>query len=364
MTLTHDGPELVELQDEQQRREWQSFVLSDLPEMISAMHVCHAVRAVADTPLLERLRSGPRRIADGLLAGIDPAIGTGFLRYLVQRGILETQGEEYGLTRLGEFLTTDVSLARLGVYIDAYGAVTSRIGDLLTGKAVYGKDVIRDGAALGAHCDTLFTTFHSPVVSQAMRGRGVRKILDIGCGGGQLVIDACLRDPSLTGIGLDISPEAIEVAGDLARRSGVADRVRFVVGDAFAPKTWPTECLEADGLCIMSALHEHFRNGEQAVVDLLDEIAEMFPAQKILLVGEPEIRYDGRENDDDFFLIHVLTGQGLPRDRSAWFDVFAKSTLHCRRVYTRPGAGPRICFYDLTTSGEQRKSGNPDDIQL
>ncbi|RDI62786.1 methyltransferase domain-containing protein [Nocardia pseudobrasiliensis] len=353
MTITDHAPEIIELQDETQRREWQSFTLSNLPEMISAMHVCQAVQAISDTPLLQRLRSGPRRIADGLLAGIDPAIGTGFLRYLINRGVLETRGEDFHFTRLGEFLTTDISLARLGVYVDAYGAVTSRIGDLLTGKAVYGKDVIRDGGALGAHCDTLFSFFHSPVVLQAMRGRDVHKILDIGCGGGQLVVDACLRDPELTGIGLDISPDAVAVANELAERSGVADRVSFVVGDAFAPRTWPRECLEADGLCIMSALHEHFRNGEQAVVDLLDEIGQMFPHQKILLVGEPEIRYDGRENDDDFFLIHVLTGQGLPRDRAAWFDVFDKSSMRLRRMYHRPGAGPRICFYDLAPGGDR-----------
>ncbi|ASF07405.1 hypothetical protein NBRGN_061_00210 [Nocardia brasiliensis NBRC 14402] len=353
MTSTQYRPEIVELDDAPQRREWQAFTLSDLPEMISSMHVCHAVRALADTPLLARLRTGPQRTPQVLLAGIDPEIGPGFLRYLVQRGILETRGAEYFFTRLGEFLTTDVSLARLGVYVDAYGAVTSRIGDLLTGTAVYGKDVVRDGGKLGAHCDTPFSAFHTPTLLRAMRGREVTRILDIGCGGGQLLVDACLRDPTLRGIGLDIDADAVEVANEHARRSGVADRVRFVVGDAFAPGTWPQECFAADGLCMMSALHEHFRNGEQAVVDLLDDISAKFPQLKILLVGEPEIRYDGRENDDDFFLIHVLTGQGLPRDRSAWFDVFEKSTLTCRRMYTRPSAGPRMCFYDLVAGAGQ-----------
>ncbi|GAA5049820.1 class I SAM-dependent methyltransferase [Streptomyces similanensis] len=347
MTLSTTGPEVIELQDERQRRDWQAFLLSGLPEMISAMHMCHAVRAIADTPLLERLRNGPRRPEDGLLAGLDPDIGKGFLRYLVDRGVLETRADEYFLTRLGDFLTTDVSLARLGVYLGAYGEVTSRTGDLLSGKAVYGTDVTRDGAQLGAHCATLFSAFHTPVVLEAMRGRGVRRMLDIGCGGGQLIVDACLRDPSLTGIGLDIDADAIAVANDLARQYGVSDRVEFVVADAFAPDTWPEVCAEADGLCIMSALHEHFRKGEQAVVDLLDEIAAKFPQQKILLVGEPEIRHDGRENDDDFFLIHVLTGQGLPRERTSWLPVFEKSTLQCRRLYHRPGAGPRMCFYDL-----------------
>ncbi|WP_033289329.1 class I SAM-dependent methyltransferase [Amycolatopsis jejuensis] len=347
MTLTSGTPPIIELQNPEQRREWQKFTLSDLPEMISALHVCHAVHALATTPLLERMRHGPRQPGNGLLAGLDPAIGRGFLRYLVNRGILEICGADYFLTHFGECLTTEVSLARLGVYVEAYGGVTSRISGLLTGDAVYGKDVVRDGGALGEHCATLFSFFHTPVVLQAARGRNVKRMLDVGCGGGQLIVDACLRDPSLTGIGIDLDPDAIAWANDLAARSGVAGRTEFVVGDAFAPETWPAVCAEADGLCMMSALHELFRHGDQAVVDLLDQLAVRFPRLKMLLVGEPELRFDGRENDDDFFLIHVLSGQGLPRDRSAWFGVFEQSRLECRQVYTRPGAGPRICFYDL-----------------
>ncbi|WP_018681036.1 methyltransferase domain-containing protein [Actinokineospora enzanensis] len=346
MTAVTESPELIELRDEPQRREWEAFTLSGLPEMITSAHACHAVQALAETPLLDRLRSGPHS-PDALLAGMNQDIGTGFLHYLANRGIVEHRDNEYFLTRRGDFLTTDVSLARLGVYFDAYPTITSHIGDLLTNKAVYGKDITRNGAALGAHCATLFSFFHTPVVLKAMQGRNVTRMLDIGCGGGQLIVDACVQDPTLTGIGLDIAPDAIEVANDLAKRHGVEDRAKFVVGDAFAPSTWPDVCFQADGLCIMSALHEHFRNGEQAVIDLLNDIDARFPDQRILLVGEPEIRFDSRENDDDFFLVHVLTGQGLPRDRSAWLPVFEKSNLRCRRVYTRPEAGPRMCFYDL-----------------
>ncbi|MFD1831285.1 SAM-dependent methyltransferase [Streptomyces desertarenae] len=292
MTLSTDGPEIIELQDEKQRRERQVFLLPGLPEMISAMHVCHAVRAIAEAPLPERLRNAPRRPDDGLPAGLDPDIGAGFLRHLVNRGVLETRGDEFFLTRLGEFLTTDVSLARLGVHLGAYGGVTSRIGDL-TGKAVHGTDVTRDG--------------------------------------GQLIVDACLRDPSLTGTGPDIDANVIAVANDLARRHGVSDRVEFVAADAFAPKTRPEVCAEADGLCMMSALHEHFRKDEQAVVDLPNEVSAKFPQQKVLLIGESEIRHDGRKNDDDFLLIHVLTGQGLPRDRAAWLPDRGGAARRCGR---------------------------------
>jgi hypothetical protein len=82
-------------------------------------------------------------------------------------------------------------------------------------------------------------------------------------------------------------------------------------------------------------------------VDIHDAYADVLTGEKMLLVGEPEPFYDNRENDSDFFLMHVLTDQGFPVDRAAWFDIFERTRLTCRRVLTRATAGPRMCFYDL-----------------
>jgi SAM-dependent methyltransferase len=344
---TDPAEQLVELQDLPQLRAWQDFTVSGAPQMISAMHLCQAVHAVHETGLLDALRPGLRHADVAGLTGFNEDILRGLLRYLVVRGVLDDTPDGYLLTRRGELLTADATLARLGIYVGAYGPVTSRMSELLSGQAAYGRDVLRDGGALGAHCDTLFNLFHSATVATALAGRGVSRVLDVGCGGGQLLIDACLRDENLTGIGIDISADAIAVATSLAREKGVADRTQFFVADAFDPGSWPQECHSVDALCIVSALHEHLRDGEQAVVDILTQYVKTLPGLKVLLVGEPEMLMEERENHDDFFLIHVLTGQGLPRDRHAWLPVFAKANLECRHIYTRPGAGPRLCFYDL-----------------
>jgi cyclopropane fatty-acyl-phospholipid synthase-like methyltransferase len=185
------------------------------------------------------------------------------------------------------------------------------------------------------------------VVAEVLKGRQVRRLLDIGCGGGSLVVDACLQDPELTAIGLDESPGAIAEARALAERAGVADRIEFVVADAFAPQTWPDNCRTADAVCAFSVMHELFRDGEQRVVEVLDGYLDQLGTARFLLIGEPELWGDGLDNDDDFFLIHVLTGQGMPRARSGWLSVFEQSQWECRTVYSRPGAGPRMCFYDL-----------------
>jgi release factor glutamine methyltransferase len=63
-----------------------------------------------------------------------------------------------------------------------------------------------------------------------------RRILDLGTGSGCLLISLLTEFPRATGVGIDISPEAIEVAKRNAARLGVADRATFELADfgAFA----------------------------------------------------------------------------------------------------------------------------------
>jgi magnesium-protoporphyrin O-methyltransferase len=55
-------------------------------------------------------------------------------------------------------------------------------------------------------------------------------VLDLGCGAGGLAVEA-VRHGAARASGYDLSPTAIEEARRLARDRGVADRVRFEVGD-------------------------------------------------------------------------------------------------------------------------------------
>jgi SAM-dependent methyltransferase len=57
-----------------------------------------------------------------------------------------------------------------------------------------------------------------------------RTVLDVGCGIGDLAIEAVARGAS-SGVGFDLSAKAIERARRLAEVRGVGDRMRFEVGD-------------------------------------------------------------------------------------------------------------------------------------
>jgi SAM-dependent methyltransferase len=339
--------ETVALFDEDRATQWEDYHLSGMPELIGSVHLGYALLGLASSGMLDRLRAGGRVPSAELLAELAPAVGAGLLRYLTVRGVLDEFAGGFRLTRRGELLTGQIALARLGFYLEAYGPVVRRLPDLLSGAVRYGVDVERGHGSLGRHSGTVSSVSYTPIVAAALEALGARRVLDLGCGGGSLLVELCQADRGLTGVGIDIAPEPIAAARRAAEQAGVADRLEFVVADAFDPGTWPDATDTADVVCGVGVLHERFRDGDDAVVQILDGYAKAATGGRALLIGEPEIRYDDRENDSDFYLVHVLTAQGIPRDRAGWLDVIARTGLTCRRIWTSAVVGPRTCFYEL-----------------
>ncbi|WP_375382112.1 peptide chain release factor N(5)-glutamine methyltransferase [uncultured Sphingomonas sp.] len=60
---------------------------------------------------------------------------------------------------------------------------------------------------------------------------GPRTVLDLGTGSGALLLAALAEWPETRGVGIDASDAALAIAGDNARRLGVADRVAIRHGD-------------------------------------------------------------------------------------------------------------------------------------
>lgn len=57
-------------------------------------------------------------------------------------------------------------------------------------------------------------------------------LYDLGCGDGRIVVTAA-RERGATGVGIDLNPERIAEARENARKAGVEDKVKFMVGDLF-----------------------------------------------------------------------------------------------------------------------------------
>ena len=63
-----------------------------------------------------------------------------------------------------------------------------------------------------------------------MHRAGPLRLLDLGVGSGAILLSLLSELPHATGVGVDISPQAIEIAKENAAHLGLASRVEFLLG--------------------------------------------------------------------------------------------------------------------------------------
>ncbi len=78
--------------------------------------------------------------------------------------------------------------------------------------------------------ETLVAAVLARIEAQGLVGAPLT-VLDLGTGSGCLLLALLSELPAATGLGLDISAAALEVARRNARKLGLSERARFVVGD-------------------------------------------------------------------------------------------------------------------------------------
>ena len=110
------------------------------------------------------------------------------------------------------------------------------------------------------------------------------KIIDIGTGSGAIAVALANELPHAQMTGVDISKAALRVARTNAERHGVADRIRFVQGDLWAPVAG-----EPEGFDLIVTNPPYIRSGDLAGLAL--EIREW----------EPISALDGGEDGLDYY---------------------------------------------------------------
>lgn len=74
-------------------------------------------------------------------------------------------------------------------------------------------------------------TLIEAAVAHFAGGDGPRRVLDLGTGSGALLLAALDQWPGASGVGIDCSPVAVEIARANARSLGLAERCRIRLGD-------------------------------------------------------------------------------------------------------------------------------------
>jgi hypothetical protein len=199
--------------------------------------------------LADRLLDGPQR-ADDLAASTGVHAGALYrvLRLLASVGLFdETSPRVFALTNDGRELAKGSGTYRdMGLWIThplLFRAYAEMMHAVETGdpaiKKVTGKTVFENVAAdpaLAAIFNNAMSSFSASVAPAAMKVydfSGIRTLVDVAGGHGQVLTTILRAHPAMHGILFDL-PHVVASAAPVIEASGVGDRCRLVPGDFFA----------------------------------------------------------------------------------------------------------------------------------
>ncbi len=305
-------------------------------ELFEGFALASVLASLDRSGLLAALEAGPAPAApegvpdpDGLM----PAT----LRYLAQRELVEERDGAYALTPRGEAILRDKGYL---VWLQGgYGHVLAGLGDFITGARRYGTDVERAGRWVAEGSALIGRDDVAPYAVDVLSGIAFRHVVDLGCGNARFLIGAAQRF-GVTGVGVDLSPEACEDAERRIGEAGLAGRVLVRCGDAGDLDAIP-ELRDADLAVAHFLLHEIFEHGREALVGYLTKLAELMPRGAHMLVAEVQPASGAHDERwrPEFTLLHAIMRQEL-LDADGWHEAFVAAgwSRHEIRDLGLPGA--------------------------
>lgn len=299
--------------------------------------------ALHETGVFDALRSGEAKTAEELATAchVNAHILDGVLNFLAHADeVLVKKGDRFSLTERGEWLFADSVRAMSFGAVGAYACLLYELVPTLRGEKRYGVDFERRGDLVAKGSYYTGKQSYPWVVSELSR-LGVESVADLGCGSAEVLISFCSLDLTLRGVGIDISPGALEEARRRVQTAGLTDRIRLLQGDITRPESYEAEVKDVQAFNGIMTFHEFLRDGEEAVVEIFRRMKRRFPG-RYLLIGE----FD-RVSDEEFqamafpdrihplfyqYIIHPLTWQGLPIPRASWLRLFERAGLEILNV--------------------------------
>jgi len=305
-------------------------------ELFEGFALASVLASLDESGLLSALEEGsvsgaPAGVADP--DGLMPAT----LRYLAQRELVEERDGAFALTERGRAVVKDKGYL---VWLQGgYGHVLAGLGDFVTGARRYGADVERAGRWVAEGSALIGRDDVAPYAVEVLQGIAFRHVVDLGCGNARFLIGAAQRF-GVTGVGVDLSPEACEDAQGRIAEADLTGKVVVRCGDAGDLDAIP-ELAEADLAVAHFLLHEIFEHGREALVGYLTKLGGIMPAGAHMLVAEvqPASGAPDERWRPEFTLLHAIMRQEL-LDADGWHEAFTAAgwSRHEVRDLGLPGA--------------------------
>ena len=258
---------------------------------------------------------------------------------LFSRKILRKTGETtFELDEIGH-LVVDEPLAR-GWFELVYGYedVLHRMEDMVRRKAAYGNDgLVRNGQYVATGSGLASLRFYFPLAIDLIRRSGARRVLDIGCGDGTFLRYLREQIPGIQGVGVDLSPEAVEEGNRRLEAAGASADIKLHVCDAVQLDALAPQLAGVDAATTFFVLHEMCdRKENKQIRQFLTTFRATLPQAQFHIFET--IRPSAEEMRKrqgpavEYFLLHDLSNQN-PISREAWMKLFAETGFRAREQY-------------------------------
>ena len=249
--------------------------------------------------------------------------------------IIIKENDKFSLTEKGQqWLFTDPVLAMSFGAVGAYSCILSELVPTLRNEKKYGEDFIRNGEFIAKGSYHTGRANYSWVIEK-MKEYGIKKIADLGCGSADVLINFCKINPNLSGVGIDISKEALDEAESRIKKNNLSDRVKLSLGDLYKPETFSESVKDVDAFNSIMVMHEFLRDGEDSVVNMFKSMKKQFKG-KYFFLGEFDCLEDKEYQQTKYpdrihylfyqHMIHPLTNQGLTT-KEGWLNIFKKADI-------------------------------------
>ncbi len=305
-------------------------------ELFEGFALASVLASLDEAGLLAALEAGPVAAAPEGVADEDSLMPAA-LRYLAQRELTEERDGAFVLTEHGRAVVRDKGYL---VWLQGgYGHVLAGLGDFIRGTRRYGTDVERAGRWVAEGSALIGREDVAPYAVEVLQGIDFHHVVDLGCGNARFLIGAAQRF-GITGVGVDLSPEACEDAATMIADADLTGKVVVRCGDAGDLDAIP-ELGQADLAVAHFLLHEIFEHGKEALIGYLTKLGRIMPAGAHMLVAEVQPATGAHDERwrPEFTLLHAIMRQEL-LDADGWHEAFTAAgwSRHEVRELGLPGA--------------------------
>ena len=212
---------------------------------------------------------------------LDESILSSLCDVLYAARILDKQGDDYFLSERGRPMVDPGRgwfFGTLG-YEDLY----RNLDALLRREQRYGADVRRNLRLVAHGTGQIEGQLYFPLAIDIIKNNGYRRVLDLGCGDGAFLRQACGSLGSIEGRGLDIDRDLVDDARRVTAAGGLDGRIRFAAADLTRIETPPEGFNDVDVATTFFLLHEILHGGADGVVRFLRAFRRLFAGVPLIV---------------------------------------------------------------------------------